>query len=87
MERAVQQQLLKYLETNKLLSQYQFGYRNGKSTHSATVLLTDNIRKSIDKGELVGSLFLDLTKAFDTISHDLLLQKISSYGLRETEYK
>ena len=82
MEKAVQQQLLKYLETNKLLSQYQFGYRNGKSTQSATVLLTDNIRKSIDKGELVGSVFLDLTKAFD-----LLLQKISSYGLRENEYK
>ena len=59
MEKAVQQQLLKYLETNKLLSQYQFGYRNGKFTQSATVLLTDNIRKSIDKGELVGSVFLD----------------------------
>jgi hypothetical protein len=86
MEKAVHHQLLEYLENHKLLTNYQFGYRKRKSTQSASTLLTDNIRKSIDKGELVGSVFVDLTKAFDTISHDLLLNKMNTYGIREKEY-
>ena len=87
MERAVQQQFLEYLETNKLLSKFQFGYRKNKSTQSASTFLTDSIRKSLDNGELVGSVFVDLTKAFDTISHDILLNKLKIYGVQENEYE
>ena len=85
MEKAVQQQLLKYLEINNLLSNYQFGYQKKKSTQSAAVLLTDNIRKSIDKRDLVESVFIVLTNAFDPISHELLLDKMATYGIRERE--
>ena len=53
------------------------------SDQSATVLLTDNIRKSIDKGELIGSVFLDGGVRYCKP----LLQKISSCGLRQTEFK
>ena len=84
MERAVQQQFLEYLETNKLLSKFQFGYRKNKSFQ---LFLTDSIRKSLDNGELVGSVFVDLTKAFDTISHDILLNKLKIYRVQENEYE
>ena len=87
MERAVQQQFFEYLETNKLLSKVQFGYRKNKSTQSASTFLTDSIRKSLDNGELVGSVFVDLTKAFDTISLDILLNKLNIYGVQENEYE
>ena len=87
MERAVQQQFLEYLENNKLLTKFLFGYRKNKSTQSASTFLTDSIRKCLDNGELVGSVFVDITKAFDTISHDILLNKLKIYGVRENEYE
>ena len=58
-----------------------------KYTQSASTFLTDSIRKSLDNGELVGGVFVDLTKAFDTISHDILLNKLKIYGVKENEYE
>ena len=51
----------------------------------ATTILTDDIRQPVDKGNLVGAVFIDLRKAFDTISHSLLLSKLQSYGIMGTE--
>jgi hypothetical protein len=82
MERAVHHQLMDYLERNQLLSPNQFGYRNQRSTELATVLLTDTIRKAGDNGQLTGAVFLDLSKAFDTLGHDVLLEKLKSYGVK-----
>ena len=67
-----------HLESNNLLSDAQFGYRKKQSTDTATTLFVDNIRKNIDIGKLVGAIFIDLTKAFDTVSHRVLL---SNYQL------
>ena len=80
-ERAVHTQLIEHLENNKILSKNQFGYRKQRSTELATILLTDNIRKSVDKGNLVGVLYIDLTKAFDTLSHSVLLEKLKRIGI------
>ena len=82
MEKAVHHQLIKYLESEKLLSDQQYGYRKCRSTELASIHLTDDIRKSVDKGELVGALFVDLSKAFDTLSHDVLIRKLRTYGIR-----
>ena len=53
-----------------------------RSTELATTLFTDFIRKSADSGLMTGAVFLDLSKAFDTLGHDRLLQKLKSYGFK-----
>ena len=85
LEKAVHSQLMEYLETNKLLNQSQFGYRANRSTQLATTLLVDEIREAGENGKLVGALFLDLSKAFDTISHDVILEKLKTYAVIDIE--
>ena len=85
LEKSVHQQLMDYLEDNTLLSRNQFGYRRMRSTDLATTLLLDDIRREVDKGKLVGVMFMDLSKAFDTISHATLLEKLKAYGINDGE--
>ena len=67
------------------ISESQFGYRERRSTQLATTLLVDEIRQSADCGKMVGALFLDLSKAFDTMSHDLILSKLREFGVASLE--
>ena len=57
---------MEYLENGNLLSDVQFGYRSNRLTSSASVILVDDIPREIDNGKLTGTVFLDLTKAFNT---------------------
>ena len=85
LERAVHSQLLEYLESNKLISDRQFGYRRKRSTKLAATIFADEVRRDVDQGKLVGAIFIDLSKAFDTISHSVLLEKLPSYGINDLE--
>ena len=58
-------QLSKYFENGKLLTNYQFRNRSNRSTKLASTLLNDNIRKSINKEDMVGDAFINFTKTFD----------------------
>ena len=84
-ERTVHTQLTKYMTDNSLLYHHQFGFRPRMSTELAAIKLIDDIRSSVDKGNLVGALFIDLSKAFDTISHARLLTKLPQYGIKDIE--
>ena len=65
---------------NKYLSPFLCGYRKGFSTHHALLALTEKWRASMDKGGFAGTVLMDLSKAFDTLDHELLIAKLHAYG-------
>ena len=65
-----------HLENNHLISDRQCGFRRNRSTEQATTLFTDQIRTNMDKGELTGAVFIDMSKSFDTISHASIINKL-----------
>ena len=71
-----------YLVQKKLIYSKQFGFRGNHSTNHAIISITEHIRKLLDNGEYVCGIFVDLEKAFDTVHHDVLCDKIKAYGLR-----
>ena len=80
-------QLSTYLNEHKLLHDSQYGFRKGHSTELASIELIDRITQDLDKGKIPISIFLDLWKAFNTLDHDILLQKLNHYGIRSVELK
>ena len=67
--------LYSFLEKNNSVYSKQFGFRKNHSTTHALFSLTEQVRLAIDKKEIACGIFIDLKKAFDTVSHNILLRK------------
>ena len=86
MEKIAHNQLYLYLQNENILSPSQHGFRQGHSTVTALLEITDRLYHNIDIGELNGVIFLDLRKAFDTIDHRIMLKKLRCYGIAGTAH-
>ena len=87
LEREVHKQLTEYLREYKILSPYQYGFRKLHSTEFATLAFADMIRRNIDNGLMTGAVFLDFKKAFDSVDHSLLLDKLYNLGILDREHE
>lgn len=81
-ETLVKMRIMDYLNKNKILSERQFGFRENRSTQDAIVYLTNRISKYIDQKSPTLCIFVDLAKAFDTVSHIQLLNILENIGFR-----
>ena len=82
LEKMLYKRLYKYFTKFNILYDYQFGFRQKHSTTQALIEITDFLKSSIDAKNHVCGLFLDLTKAFDTVDHNILLDKLFNCGIR-----
>ena len=80
-EKIICTQLSSYFENNKLFYDSQYGFRPNHCTEQATLELTDRIISAMDNNDVPIGVFLDLSKAFDTIDHNILLNKLEHYGI------
>ena len=73
--------LTNFLEENGVISKFQFGFRIHGTQH-AIITLVDKVTKAVDSRDIVINMFIDLRKAFDTVSLSILLKKLHAYGIR-----
>ena len=79
-EKIMFNQIFTYFQTNRLFYNSQYGFREAHSTELASLELIDFIIEQIDDNKLPICTFIDLSKAFDTLDHDILLYKLKHYG-------
>ena len=87
LEKIIHSKLSLYLEENCILNAMQFGFRKNYSTYMPIAHMYDEITSNLQNNEKTAVLYLDLKKAFDTVSIDILLKKIHLYGIRGRLYE
>lgn len=87
LERIIYNRVYNFITEQKLLFRNQFGFQSSHSTEHAILEFIDNILKSFDNGQMTLGVFIDLSKAFDTVDHEILLQKLKFLGIRGTYLK
>jgi len=83
----MQRRTLKHLTKHNIISTEQYGFRVGYRTDSATYRLTTEILNAMNNKLLVGGIFCDLEKAFDCVSHHILLSKFKFYGITDKDFQ
>ena len=74
--------LIDFIEKHHLLYQYQFVFRKNHSAFMASLILLENITDALDNSEIAVCILIDFRKAFDTVDHTILLDKLYHYGIR-----
>ena len=80
-EHLICSQMVEHLTEHNLQTEHQWGFRSHRSTEDALLHMTEKWRRALDSGLVVGVLFIDFRKAFDTVSHQILLKKLSACGI------
>ena len=87
MERLIYNKIFEFLVRYQILFKSQYGFRTGHNTTHATIDFLETIEQALEKDEFAIEIFCDLSKAFDTLNHDVLLEKLHHYGIRGTANK
>ena len=74
--------LFKYFSENRILYEKQFGFQTSHSTEHAILLLVNQLYQSFDESKFTLGIFIDLSKAFDTVDHKILTKKLELYGIK-----
>jgi len=81
-EKLMYKRLVSFLSDNDILSNNQFGFRKSRSTSDAVIEWLNNVYESFDNRNILVSIFIDLSKAFDTVNHRILMNKLDNIGIR-----
>ena len=81
-EKIAHKQLYDFLINQSIIYESQFGFQRGRSTVHSLIEIIENIRNCIDHNNYGCGIFIDLKKAFDTVNHKILIQKLEHYGVR-----
>ena len=87
MEKLIANQLLSYFESHHLLHDHQGAYRCGRSSDQILLYSIDMIVSALDNGLAVCAAFLDLRKAFDSLDHSILLERLHQLGVCDVELR
>ena len=85
-EKIMYERIVAFLNPNNILYQFQFGFRQKYSPYLVLIMPIDKLTAAIENGDYVIGVFLDFFKAFDTVNHSILLDKLHHHGIRHEIY-